>query len=64
MCNSVAIIVVVAIKVAQKLLQEDKCDEYVWNLVPPPPEYGQWSSLVNQFVEPQKMQHKFHCFKH
>lgn len=36
MCNSVAIIVIVAIKVAQKLLQEDKCDEYVWNLVPPP----------------------------
>lgn len=37
MCHSVAIIVivVVAIKVAQKLLQEDKCDEYVWNLVPP-----------------------------
>lgn len=37
MCDSVAIIVivVVAIKVAQKLLQEDKCDEYVWNLMPP-----------------------------
>lgn len=35
MYNSVAIIVVVAIKVAQKLLQEDTCDEYVWNLMPP-----------------------------